>query len=235
MKSLVSYLGALRKATGRHGCGCAKVVRKASCKSLLALLGLVALPVAADVPATLQVVAVPPEYPGRLPGDERWLIYLDGTVDRGATSRVVSLILTEHIAHAVVYLNSPGGSLVTAMQLGRVLREHAFDTRVGTRTTDASRATAGTCHSACPFILAGGVRRSLEAGSAIGLHRAENRVPVRDEDAFQHVVRTQVIEYLAEMGVRAEVASIMAAISHDQIRDLTVDEALQLNLLNERH
>jgi len=200
---------------------------------LLALLGLIAAPVAADVPATLQVVAVAPEYPGRLPGDQHWLIYLDGPVDAGATSRVVSLILTEHITHAVVYLNSPGGSLVTAMQLGRVLREHAFDTRVGTRTTDAARATAGTCHSACPFILAGGVQRSMETGSAIGLHRAENRVPVRDEGAFQHVVATQVVDYLAEMGVRAEVANIMAATAHDQIRDLTLDEALQLNLLNE--
>jgi len=208
-------------------------VRETLGASLLILLGLTALPVIADVPATLQVVAVAPEYPGRLPGDQHWLIYLDGPVDAGATSRVVSLILTEHITHAVVYLNSPGGSLVTAMQLGRVLREHAFDTRVGTRTTDAARATAGTCHSACPFILAGGVQRSMETGSAIGLHRAENRVPVRDEGAFQHVVATQVVDYLAEMGVCAEVANIMVATAHDQIRDLTVDEALQLNLLNE--
>jgi hypothetical protein len=53
-------------------------------------------------------------------------------------------------------------------------------------------------------------------------------------DAFQHVVRTQVVEYLAEMGVRAEVANIMEAIPHDRIRELTVDEALQLNLVNER-
>jgi hypothetical protein len=207
-------------------------VRQTLRTSLLALLGLIAAPVAAGMPASLQVVAVAPHYPGRLPGDERWLIYLDGPVDPGATSRVVSLILTEHITHAVIYLNSPGGSLVTAMQLGRVLREHAFDTRVGARTADATRATAGTCHSACPFILAGGIRRSLETGSAIGLHRAENRVPVSDQDAFQHVVKTQVVEYLAEMGVRVEVANIMAAIAHDQIRDLTVDEALRLKLLN---
>ena len=201
---------------------------------LLILLGLVTAPVAADMPATLQVVAIAPEYPGRLPGDKRWLVYLDGPLDPGATSRLVSLILTEHITHAVVYLNSPGGSLVTAMQLGRVLRERAFDTRVGTRTTDATRATAGTWHSACPFLLAGGVRRSLEHGSAVGLHRAENRVPVGDEDAFQHVVGTHVVEYLAEMGVRTEIASLMQAIPHERIRDLTVDEALQLNLVNER-
>jgi hypothetical protein len=209
-------------------------VPKPSGTSLLILLGLIGAPVAADMPATLQVVAVAPDYPGRLRGDGRWLIYLDGPVDPGAVSRVANLVLTEHITHALVYLNSPGGSLLTAMQLGRVLREHSFDTRVGTRTADATRAAAGTCHSACPFILAGGVQRSLETGSAVGLHRAENRVPISDEDTFQHVVRTQVVEYLAEMGVRAEVANLMADIPHDRIRDLTVDEALQLNLVNER-
>jgi hypothetical protein len=195
--------------------------------------GFTAAPVAAEMPATLQVVAVAPRDPGRLPGDGRWLIYLDGPIDPGATSRVVRLILAEHVTHAVVYLNSPGGSLVTAMQLGRVLREHAFDTRVGARTVDATQATAGTCHSACPFVLAGGVRRSLETGSAIGLHRAANRVPVLDEYAFQRVVEAQVVEYLVEMGVRVEVAAIMAIIPHDQIRDLAVDEARQLNLVNE--
>jgi hypothetical protein len=119
------------------------------------------------------------------------------------------------------------------MQLGRAVRAHAFDTRVGARTADAARATAGTCHSACPFVLAGGVRRSLEAGSAVGLHRAENRVTVSDEAAFQRVVATQVAGYLAEMGLRAEVAGIMAAIPHDQIRDLTVAEARHLNLVND--
>lgn len=199
----------------------------------LIALGFSAAPVAAATPATLRVMAVAPGYPGRLLGDGRWLIYLDGPIDTGATARVVRVILAERITDAVVYLNSPGGSLVTAMQLGRVLREHEFDTRVGARTMDATRATAGTCHSACPLILAGGVRRSLEAASAIGLHRAANRVPVSDEDAFQRIVETQVVGYLAEMGVSVEVAGIMAAIPHDRIRDLSVDEALRLNLLNE--
>ena len=48
---------------------------------LLTLLGLIAASAAPDMPATLQVVAVAPDHPGRLRGDERWLIYLDGPVD----------------------------------------------------------------------------------------------------------------------------------------------------------
>ncbi len=207
-------------------------VRGTVAGSLLTVLGLFLVPVAADSPATLRVVAVAPDYPGRATGDGRWLIYLDGPIDPGAAARLEHLIDSEGISRAVVYLNSPGGSLVTAMQLGRALRAHGFDTRVGARTADAVRATAGTCHSACPFSLAGGVQRSVEAGSTIGLHRAENRVTVSDENAFQRVVDTQVAEYLAEMGLHAEVARLMSAIPHDQIRDLTVAEARHLNLVN---
>lgn len=208
-------------------------MRRVLAGTLLAVLGQFQAGLAAEIPATLQVVAVAPDYPGRAAGDGRWLIYLDGPIDPGATTRLEHLLVAENISQAVVFLNSPGGSLVTAMQLGRVVRAHAFDTRVGTRATDAVRATAGTCHSACPFILAGGVRRSLESGSTIGLHRAENRVTVRDEAAFQRVVETQVAAYLAEMGLRAEVAGIMYAMPHDWIRDLTVAEARYLNLLNQ--
>lgn len=208
-------------------------VRGAVAGSLLTVLGQCLVPVAADVPATLQVVAVAPDYPGRAMGDGHWLIYLDGPIDPGAATRVEHLIEAERISRAIVYLNSPGGSLVTAMRLGRTVRAHAFDARVGMRTADAVGATAGTCDSACPFILAGGVRRSLEAGSVVGLHRAENRVAVSDAIAFQRTVATQVAEYLAEMGLRAEVAGIMSAIPHDQIRELTVAEARQLNFLND--
>jgi hypothetical protein len=188
---------------------------------------------AADFPTSLQVVAVAPGHAARTSVDGPWLIYLDGPLDPGATSRIVSLVLQEKITRAVMYLNSPGGSLVTAMQLGRVLREHGFDARVGARTQDAARPGPGTCYSACPFVLAGGVSRGLEPGSVIGVHRAENRVRLPDESHFQAVVEAQAVEYLVEMGVRAELAAMMAGIPHHQIRELTVDEAVRLNLLTE--
>jgi hypothetical protein len=190
---------------------------------------------ATDFPTSLQVVAVAPGYAARPPGDERWLIYLDGPIDPGATSRIVNLVLQQKIARAVVYLNSPGGSLVTAMQVGRVLREHGFETRVGARTLDAARPGPGTCYSACPFVLAGGVSRGLEPGSTIGVHRAENRVRLLDESHFQSVVEAQAVDYLAGMGVGAELAVMMASIPHHQIRELTVDEARRLKLISEGH
>lgn len=209
------------------------VARGAVAGSVFAILGQFLVPVAADMPATLQVVAFAPDYPGRATGDTRWLIYLDGPIDPGATARFEGVVAAERISRAVVILNSPGGSLVTAMQLGRAVRAREFDTRVGRRAADMVHATAGTCHSACPFILAGGVGRTLEQGSQIGLHRAENRVPVSDAIGFQRVVEAQIAGYLIEMGARAEIAGIMSATAHEQIRNLTAAEARHLNLVND--
>jgi hypothetical protein len=105
---------------------------------------------------------------------------------------------------------------------------------VGARTDDAGRPRAGVCYSACPFAYAGGVRRSPDAGSVLGVHRAENRAPVPDDFAFQQVVSRQVTQYLAGMAVSAELPASMSRVPHDTIALLTRAEAERLNLVSER-
>jgi hypothetical protein len=134
---------------------------------------------------------------------------------------------------AAVYLNSPGGSLVGAMALGRVFRQHGFATVVGARNATTGRLMTGVCYSACPFAFAGGIRRHLEAGSVIGVHRAENRLPVPDEAGFQQHVAHDTKFYLAEMGISEQLIGIMAQVPHDAIRMLSLDEAEQLRLVTD--
>lgn len=206
----------------------------AACLSLLA--GLAAAhaetgPAPAD-PGYLRIVAVAPAEPTgrRAPGD-RWTIYLDGFIDTGASGRLGRLLDREQVHAAVVYFNSPGGHLVEAMLLGRLLRERAYDTSVGARAADAYVPAAGTCFSACPFAYAGGVRRSFEPGSVFGVHRAQNRFPVSDESIFQGVVSAQAEEYLAGMGVSRDLAELMAEAPHDSIRYIAPQEAERLRLV----
>lgn len=179
-------------------------------------------------PVILSVTAVAP--PG--PGNEPWLIYLDGVFDPAAAKRLSELIVQKRITRASVHLNSPGGSLLAAMSVGRLLRALRFDTHVGRRNVELQRAGAGVCYSACPFAYAGGVRRFLEAGSVLGAHEAVNRVPVPDESAFQQLVAAQGTQYLGEMGVSAELLGIMRGAPHDGMRVLTRDEAVRLGLVN---
>jgi hypothetical protein len=179
----------------------------------------------------LRIVAVAPGYATGATAQDRWLVYLDGFMDTGAAGRFVRLLERRKVATATVYLNSPGGHLVEAMRFGREIRARGFDTVVGARSADAVTPRPGLCFSACPFALAGGVRRSLEPGSLLGVHRAANRVPVADEADFQSAVASQAREYLTEMGVSVDLVALMEGAPHDSIRDITPAEAAELHLV----
>jgi hypothetical protein len=179
----------------------------------------------------LHIAAVAPGYAGREPADRRWLIYLEGIIDNGATARLERLLDREQIRSAVVYFDSPGGHVVEAMALGRMIRQRGYATSVDARPTGGAQ-RPGRCYSACPVAFAGGVHRSLAAGSVLGVHRARNSVPVPDEAAFQGVVTRQLRDYLAAMGVSPEFVTLMSEVPNDTIRDLTADEDVRLGLVN---
>jgi hypothetical protein len=193
---------------------------------------------AASAPATaagtayLSIEAVPPVPGPHGPLAQHWTLYLDGQFDRGATARLAGLIAQQGISQASVYLNSPGGSLIAGMAIGRLLREQRFQTHVGKRTADERQPAIGVCYSACPFAYAGGVARFLEKGSVLGIHRATNRVPVANEVAFEQVLSGEAMGYLTAMGVDSGMFAMMARIPPNGIRLLTREEAVQLNLVN---
>ena len=182
---------------------------------------------------TLRIEALPPAGAADGPGDGRWTILLDGYIDALAANRLGALVAQERIAEADVYFNSPGGSLIAGMEIGRLLRQRGYDTHVGKRTTDVHELIGGVCYSACPFAYAGGVRRYLEFDSVLGVHRAENRVPLPDGSSFEKLVSQQATEYLFAMGVSPELFAIMSQVPHDEIRGLTRGEARRLMLVNE--
>jgi len=189
---------------------------------------------AAEPTGFLQMVALAPDTGAADSGPgPRWTIFLDGLIDAGAADRLTRFIEQRGVTHAAVYLNSPGGSLVGAMALGRVFRQHRFATVVGARNATTGGLMTGVCYSACPFAFAGGTRRQLEGGSVLGVHRAENRTPVPDEAGFQQHVAHDTRFYLAEMGVDERVTEIMAQVPHGGIRLLSLDEAEQLRLVTD--
>ena len=185
-------------------------------------------------PAYLRVEAFPPDPMVRMSDSAGWTIYLDGFIDAEAAPRLAEVIAQRQVSRATVYFNSPGGSLLAGMTLGRLLREHGYATDVGRRSADPrARPGVGVCYSACPFAFAGGVSRHLAAGSVLGVHRAANRVPVPDELAFEQLVVSQASVYLAAMGVGPELATMMTQVPNDQVRLLTREEARRLNLVTD--
>jgi hypothetical protein len=183
------------------------------------------------------MVAVGPYLSVTTPSEPYWTIFMDGAIDAGAVPRLARFVEQQSVRAAAVYLNSSGGSLLAAIDLGRTLRRLGFDTHVGARLTDAGTGAGavvpGLCYSACPFAFAGGARRHLGPGSTLGIHRAVNRTPVPDEAAFQQRVTQQLTDYLAEMGVGSELVAMMADVPHEAIRRLSPEEATQLRLVTD--
>jgi hypothetical protein len=182
---------------------------------------------------TLRIEAVPPAGAAAGSSDGRWTILLDGYIDALAPARLGALVAQQGITGADVYFNSPGGSLIAGMEIGRLLRQRGYAAHVGKRTADVHELVGGVCYSACPFAYAGGVERYLEFDSVLGVHRAENRVPLPDDDAFEKLVSQQATEYLLTMGVSPELFTIMSQVPHDVIRGLTREEARRLMLVSE--
>ncbi len=168
---------------------------------------------------------------GKAPGDPPWVIYLDGEIETGADVRLAQLLAQQGVSQASVYFNSPGGSLLTSMAIGRLLRENGFPSHVGRRTADPRRPAPGVCYSACPFAYAGGTARTLASGSVLGVHGAQNRVPVPDEAAFERRVSSDATRYAVEMGVSAELVTLMAEVPHMDMRLLTHEDAERLGLV----
>jgi len=180
----------------------------------------------------LTIAAVPLDPVVSEDGPAHWAVYLDGEFDRAAAARLARFVVEQEISRASVYFNSPGGSLVAAMSIGRLLREQGFSTYVGRRGADPRKPGGGVCYSACPFAYAGGSRRFLEGDSVLGIHRAANRVPVPDEGTFEQRVATEATTYLKAMGVSTRLFRMMQTTPHDSIRLLSREEAVRLGLVN---
>lgn len=85
-----------------------------------------------------------------------------GTIDIGSAERFRTELEAVREYVKTVALDSPGGSVNDALEMGRLIREGGFATSV---------ASGALCASSCPLIFAGGTERLATETSAIGVHQ----------------------------------------------------------------
>jgi len=123
------------------------------------------------------------------------VLRVTGGIDEGDARRFDDAVAAE-TGLVAVRLNSPGGVVEDALQIGRALR---------TAGLDAVMEAGDICLSACPYILAGGVNRRVDAEAQVGLHQhyfgTNTLLPAFL--AVEDVQRGQgaVMDHLLEMGV----------------------------------
>lgn len=124
----------------------------------------------------------------------------------------------------MIAFDSPGGSPIVAMQLGRIIRAMGLDTL---------QLRAFECASACAFAFMGGVQRFAEPGS-IGVHRnsfTDDYGGDRQQAASDvQEVTAELIAYFKEMGVDPVILSVAYRYGKDDIRYLSGSEMAEMGV-----
>jgi hypothetical protein len=130
---------------------------------------------------------------------------------------------------AVIELDSPGGSLVGGMVLGRAIRAYGFQTNVG---------EGQVCASACVLAFMGGVSRYVSGDGKLGVHQFASLPAIEHPDMQQFTGKDVVVEqdlvgqlldYAKEMGVSADVIAIASRTPPSDIHWLTREEITSTN------
>lgn len=186
-----------------------------------------------SIPARLHAQAVPPS--GFVVVDstefEKCIVKLSGNIDESSLGKI-----QEEYARAkkfaslnersglcrfgaegiVVWLDSLGGDVGTAIKIGRFFRSKNAMTVVP---------DSAVCASACVLALLGGVERSV-IGS-VGIHRPFGTSPSDSVNQSQSALRSVnelIYAYLDEMNISSRVLDAMNAVQPEEVRWLDFDE-----------
>ncbi len=185
-----------------------------------------------EAPPGARPLPVPQDMPSRLlfettewDGDPA--LVLTGAIMPGDADRF-SDFMAGREAPETVFLNSPGGSVGDALAIGRALRELEANTAMS---------EADICLSACPYLLAAGVDRTVAEGAMVGVHQhffGENTA-LPAFLAVEDIQRGQgeVMAYLVEMGIDPRVMQPALMTPPDEIYILTPEELADFDLVTD--
>lgn len=155
--------------------------------------------------------------------------------------------------HAVVFINSPGGSVESALQLGALIHDAGAAVVVGRPMMGDARKTAtqtrrqkaslgvvpGQCASACVYTLMGAKRRVVPSGARLGVHRMSARLYGKDPAGgtmensriFAGSPEIQALRsYVARVGGSQDLISLAESVPHDRIHILSPNEIRRYRL-----
>jgi len=153
---------------------------------------------------------------------------LEGAIEAGDAERIVKQLSELTPPPEELYLNSPGGSVRDALELGRYLRREGFNTAL--RDGDI-------CYSACPYLLAAGETRTVPDSASVGVHQhyfgKSTLLPAFV--AIEDIQRGQgeVMRYLNDMGIDPLVMQHALVTPPDEIYVLLPEELRRYGFIPE--
>jgi hypothetical protein len=151
---------------------------------------------------------------------------MTGAISAGDAERFETFLKAEGTDFGTVRLNSPGGSVSDALLIGQRLRQKNLDTVLE---------AGDICLSACPYILASGVARTVDIDAQVGVHQHffDVNTVLPAFLAVEDIQRGQgaVMAYLNEMGVDPLVMQHALVTPPDEIYVLVQSELSDYRLI----
>ena len=147
-------------------------------------------------------------------------IFIKGEItDEDAKTFKQIALVTER---AVVLLDSPGGLLMPAIEIGKAIKLKGF----GTAVIDSN------CTSACAMAWIAGQPRMISKGASVGFHAAYTEDSI-GRQVPNSVANALVGSYLNNLGLNEKVVAFATSAGPDQVRWINKKEAerMELNIL----
>jgi hypothetical protein len=185
-----------------------------------------------SAPSVMRFDLRPPMQPSGIVGNS-WTIFASGVIDVGAAARFQNLIATHHISSgSYVAFNSPGGSILEAMNLGREIRVAGLQTYIHRLGVGKMSELPGECYSACALAFLGGQFRYIDDPSVYGVHRFYLSEKQPDEFSLAQILSSYVVHYIREMGADTELFNIMTKAGKDEVVVIPHDRLESLDVVN---
>lgn len=156
------------------------------------------------------------------------VLVMHGQIAGGDAERFDAYLSSLDAPLGGVAINSPGGIVDEALQIGTLIRDQGLDTHILPNMA---------CLSSCPYVLAGGVERRVSLAGAVGLHQHYYETPgympvfLAVEDIQRGQGRT--MSYLIKMGIDPGVMVHSLATSPDDIYVLVESELIESRMATE--
>jgi hypothetical protein len=168
-------------------------------------------------------------------------IYADGEIAAATPEKFQALVRTLHISESdssYVFLNSPGGSVVGGLELGKAIQAARSMTYVGRKGKDNTLQLPGNCFSACVLAYLGGVYRYLDEKSQLGVHQfsfagSADQVDGPSATAISQVIAAEIVKFIADARADRELFDLMSSTLPDAIYIIPHDELRRLRVVTD--
>lgn len=180
----------------------------------------------------LSIEVIPPDKFDKIMGSNVWSFYLDGPIDPDSPRRLKQKINESHASGIDFYLNSPGGSLISGIEIGRIIRKFGGSTYIGRHSSEKETDMFGECYSSCSLAYLGGFYRYKDSKSIYGVHRFYKDGTTPKDLELGQIMSAKITNFISEMGVSSGLFDLMVEAGPNEMRSLSENELVDLNIVN---